>query len=338
VLPVPFANEPALTNGPALRFAADVRTLLWLGLATALAAVQYARPELIPYLWPVSCYFALACGTIAHNHNHCPTFASPAANQFFAFWVSIFYGYPAFGWIPTHNMNHHKYVNRSGDATIGWRYSKKHSLWVALSYFFFSSYWQSDPIRAFIAKARSQSPSLYRRILWQYAVFLTVHAALLALAIALYGLARGALVYGMVTLLPSLFALWSVMLLNYEQHIHADPWSAHNHSRSWDGRLLNFLLFNNGLHAAHHESPGTHWSLLREDHDALAPSIDPRLIHSGLWAYLIRQYALSPFLPRLGTVQVGRAAYDAPDGAPAIPLTADVELGEAGANAQMARI
>ena len=97
-------------------------------------------------------------------------------------------------------------------------------------------------------------------------------------------------------------------------------------------------MLNNGLHAAHHESPGTHWSLLRHSHDALAPRIDPRLIHRGLWAYLVRQYLLSPFLPRLGTVQVGRAPYDAPDGSPAIPVTADVELGEAGANAQMLRV
>ncbi len=52
------------------------------------------------------------------------------------------------------------------------------------------------------------------------------------------------------------------MLFNYDQHVHTDPWSKHNHSRSWDGKLLNFLLFNNGYHLAHHENPATHWSKL----------------------------------------------------------------------------
>ena len=53
------------------RFAADTRTLLWaLVLTPACLAIQFAKPELIPYLWWVSCYFALACGVIAHNHNH----------------------------------------------------------------------------------------------------------------------------------------------------------------------------------------------------------------------------------------------------------------------------
>lgn len=35
------------------------------------------------------------------------------------------------------------------------------------------------------------------------------------------------------------------MLFNYEQHVHADSYSEHNHSRSRNGRTVNFLLFNN---------------------------------------------------------------------------------------------
>ena len=54
-------------------------------------------------------------------------------NQIFGNWISIFYGYPTFAWIPTHNLNHHKYVNRAGDATITWRYTNRHNLLVALT-------------------------------------------------------------------------------------------------------------------------------------------------------------------------------------------------------------
>lgn len=319
------------------RVTADYRTILWIVLATALAAAQYAFPSLAPYVWPISCYFALACGVIAHNHNHCPTFENAKANHFIANWISIFYGYPTFAWIPTHNMNHHKYVNRAGDATITWRHSNKHTLFIAATYFFVSSYWQSVPIRSFIVKAREKNGPLYRQIVFQYVFFATTHIALAYLAIALYGLRAGLFLYCMAFLLPAFSALWTIMLFNYEQHVHTDPWSDFNHSRNWDGRLLNFLLFNNGLHAAHHETPGTHWSKLRPVHEKLAPYIDPRLIHRSMWGYFFRQYVVAPFFPAFGTQQVGRAPSDPPDGRPSSLQTAEVDLGDAGTTVDMIR-
>jgi fatty acid desaturase len=318
------------------RYAADYRTLLWVFMLTPLClGVQYARPELVPYTFWISAYFALACGVIAHNHNHCPTFAKKGVNHVFANWISIFYGYPTFAWIPTHNLNHHKYVNRAGDATITWRHTPKHNALVAIAYPFVSSYFQSDPINAFIRKARAKNPKLYRTILLQYAVWGGAHLLLLALAIALHGYKTGFFVWVMVNLVPAVFALWTIMWFNYVQHVHTDPWSKHNHSRSFDGKLINFLLFNNGLHAAHHENPGTHWSKLPEAHSRIAREIDPRLCHTSMWAFAFRQYLLAPIFPRLGTSQVGRAPYDPPDGKVTSLESGDVEVGDAGTNAQM---
>ena len=59
-------------------------------------------------------------------------------NAFYAAWVSVFYGYPTFAWVPTHNLNHHKHVNRAGDATITWRHTNRNTWWIAVSYFFAS--------------------------------------------------------------------------------------------------------------------------------------------------------------------------------------------------------
>ena len=98
-----------------------------------------------------------------------------------------------------------------------------------------------------------------------------------------------------------------------------------------------FLLFNNGLHAAHHETPGTHWSKLRPVHEKLAPYIDPRLIHPSMWGYFFRQYVVAPFFPEFGTQQVGRAPSDPPDGRPSSLQTAEVDLGDAGVTADMIR-
>jgi fatty acid desaturase len=318
------------------RFAADYRTLLWtLVLTPGFVALQFARPELVPYLWWVSCYFALACGVTAHNHNHCPTFSDKRANQLFGNWISVWYGYPTFAWIPTHNLNHHKLVNRAGDATITWRYTNRHNVLVAATYFFVSSYFQSEPIRAFIAKAKAKNPSLHRRIVRQYLFWGGAHLALAVLAVALHGYKTGLYVYIMVCAVPAFFALWTIMLFNYEQHVHTDPWSEHNHSRNFYGKVLNFLLFNNGLHTAHHEHPGTHWSKLPEVHAELAPKIDPQLLHYSMWFYFFRQYVLATFIPSLGTKQVGRPGFQPPDGGNVDLTSADVDQAEAGTNAQM---
>lgn len=319
------------------RFSSDYRSILWVVLAAGLMAVEYRNPSLAPYLFWVNAYLALACGVMAHNHNHCPTFANKRMNGIFANTLSVFYGYPTFAWIPTHNLNHHKFVNRAGDATITWRYTNKHNALVAATYFFVSSYYQSDPIKTFIKKARESNPKLYRRILTQYAVWAGSHIALIALAIYLHGVKQGLILWGLVGLIPALFALWTIMLFNYVQHVHTDPWSKNNHSRSFDGRFLNFLLFNNGLHAAHHENPGVHWSKLRAVHEGLAPNIDPRLIHRSMWWFFFQQYVLALFIPRLGTVQVGRAPFDDPSGKQVEVVTDEVELGDAGTNAAMAR-
>ena len=317
------------------RYAADYRTLFWtFVLAPAFVALAYARPDWAIWLCPINCYFALACGVIAHNHNHCPTFGKKWVNQVFANWISIFYGYPTFAWIPTHNLNHHKFVNRAGDATITWRHTNEHVVLMAISYPFISGYWQKDPTKAFIDKARTSNRKLYRTIVTQWVCFLGAHVALLSLAIALYGLGRGALLWTLACLVPALFALWMIMVFNYEMHVHADPWSAHNHSRNWDGKITNFLLFNNGLHGAHHENPGTHWSELGAAHEKIAPLIDPRLIENNVLWYFFRMYVLGTLSKRFRSTQVGRAPFDGPDAKVSL-ASADVELGEAGSNAAM---
>ena len=80
-------------------------------------------------------------------------------------WLSVFYGFPTFAWIPTHNLNHHKYVNKAGDATITWRYSKKNTWLVASTYYFVSVYWQAQPVDEYIRKAKATNPRLYRQII-----------------------------------------------------------------------------------------------------------------------------------------------------------------------------
>jgi fatty acid desaturase len=298
-----------------LRNKADVRTVIWVLLAPTVVAIQYARPELVPYLGWVSAYFALACGVIAHNHNHCGTFKSKKLNQAFANFISIFYGYPTFAWVPTHNLNHHKYVNAEGDATITWRHTNRHNALVAATYFFVSAYYQSEPIKQYIAQAKANNPRLYRSILMQYAIWGGAHLGMLALGVALYGPAQGAKLWAFSMGLPALFSLWTIMLFNYDQHAHTDPFSKYDHSRSFTSPVLNFLLFNNGYHYVHHEHPGVHWTTLRALHEEVEPRINPVLVQKSVWWYWFKQYALTPFFPKLGTVQLGAGPMHPPQAA-----------------------
>ncbi|HEY8944585.1 MAG TPA: fatty acid desaturase [Polyangiaceae bacterium] len=318
-----------------LRHRADVRTLLWVLAMPLVAGVQYARPELVWFLSPLSCYLALAAGVFAHNHNHCPTFTNKRMNAIFATILSLFYGYPTFAWVPTHNLNHHKFVNRAGDATITWRYTDKHNWLVASTYFFVSSYWQSEPIKDYIRKARTQNRKLYRSILLQYGVWGLNAVSLLALAIVLHGIGTGLFVWLGATFVPAFFALWAIMLFNYIQHVHADPWSKHSHSRNFTGAVTNFFLFNNGFHGAHHENPGAHWSALPKIHAKIEAEIHPDLKQKNLLTFFWRSYVLALFDPKYGTRQVGRAPFDPPDGVQVDVRTAEVPAMEAGTNAAM---
>jgi beta-carotene hydroxylase len=295
-----------------LRNPRDRRTILWVVITPLVVALQYAYPALVPYLCVVSCYFALSCGIIAHNHNHCPTFVSKRHNQWFANWISVFYGYPTFAWIPTHNLNHHKFVNREGDATITWRITNSHNVLVAITYFFVSSYYQSGPINEFIRTARVKNRALYRTIITQYAVWIGAYVALASLAVALHGVRTGLYVFGLSVALPAFFSLWTIMLFNYDQHAHTDPFSEYDHSRSFTSPILNYLLFNNGYHAVHHDHAGAHWSTLAELHEKTAHLRHPSVNQRSLWWYWLKQYALTPLVPSLGTRQLGPGPMNPP--------------------------
>jgi fatty acid desaturase len=322
------------------RNAADYRTLLWALAMPVVLVAQFVNPRLVPYLSPVSFYLAMAAGTMAHNHNHCPTFANKRMNSFYANWISVFYGYPAFAWIPTHNLNHHKHVNREGDATITWRHTNRNTWYIALSYYFVSAYYQRPVLDQFIAKAKEHNPRLHRQIRTQFVIWIAMLVGTLGVAVFLHGGWPGVKLWLLSFGLPTVFGPWSMMWFNYMQHVHCDPWSKFNHSRNITGRIFNFLVFNNGLHTVHHANAGAHWSTAYVEHAKIADKIDPALNQPSFWWWIIRGYIIPAFIPRLETKQIGRAPFDAPDGArsarAAAATTDSVEALEAGSNAQMA--
>jgi beta-carotene hydroxylase len=273
------------------RVTADWRALLWvLVLMPAAATLQFVYPHLAGWMLPVSMYLAYSAGVLAHNHNHTPVFANRRVNAVYATVISFFYGYPTFGWIPTHNENHHRFVNRAGDVTATWRHTRSNTAWTAFVYFFYSAAWQAPLIAGYLRRVRRLSPRGYLWLLGQYVIVFGGHLAALALAVSLYGGKTGALVYFSALGIPAGGALWGLMFTNYVQHVDCDETSKWNHSRNFVSGWMNFLVFDNGFHTVHHQRANLHWSLARAAHAAVAHQIDPRLFESSIASYCWKAY------------------------------------------------
>ena len=278
-----------MTTGPRLlRHRADRRTVAYMALTTALLVVQWWRND---FSWPIyllAAFMAVAVTVIAHNHNHLGMWKSRRLNALTDYWLTLFYGFPAFAWIPTHNMNHHKFTNRPGDYTLTWRYTERNNLVTLLTYPTISGYHQQKPIRDYLRELWSKNRPRFWMSLSQYALL----GAFIAGALLIDW--RRGLLY---VVIPQQIGLFVVLVFNYLQHVHADEESEWNHSRNFTSPLLNFLLLNNGYHTAHHLKPGTHWSRVGEEHARIAHHIDPRLNVKSFWWFNIRTFLLSPLVP-----------------------------------------
>jgi fatty acid desaturase len=286
-----------------MRYAADYKTILWLAIATAIAATSWFVPHLRGYLLPFGCYFALCAGIIAHNHNHSPTFKNRTANELLNNWATVFYGFAAFNWIPTHNNNHHKFQNAPGDATITWRWSNRHNLFTMLPYPFVSMVYQVPLIDAFVKNAKKRNPAYYRTLIIQLLVCWV-------LPIALTLVNWRAAVWAI--WIPRGFSLYAIIWLNYVQHVHCDPYDKWNHSRNFTSRWANWFLFNNGFHTVHHITPGMHWSLSADAHFEIEKNIHPELNQKSLWWWVTKSYFLGLVFDRFATHQIGRAPMNGP--------------------------
>jgi beta-carotene hydroxylase len=277
-----------------LRFIADRRTLFWaLILFPALPALSYFRPALAPWLLPLSLYLAYCSGVLSHNHNHTPVFRQKRLNSLYSAWLSFFYGCPLFVWIPTHNQNHHRYLDGPGDATRTSNFGTEDSLWAALSYPTRSAIAQWPTIVRYVRDARLHHPARFRQIVLETSALVFGHAAAAGLALGLYGLARGALLYACAFGIPALYAAWSMMFTNYLQHVGCEHDSPDDHSRNFVSPWMNWLVFEAGYHTVHHEHAGTHWSAYPALHAARAGHIAPHLIQRTISGYCVRKYFTS---------------------------------------------
>jgi fatty acid desaturase len=274
-----------------LRFKEDRRTLAYMFVTTAVFILQWTVIGFNPFVYVFYLFLSVAVTVIAHNHNHLPIFRTPFLNTLTDYWLTVFYGFPAFAWIPTHNMNHHRLNNKEGDYTITYRLTENNTLLMLLFYPTMSSYYQQKPIRDYLRNLWNGDRRKWALAAGQY---LALAAWIITFLIIDW---KSALLF---VIIPQQFGLFAVLVFNYVQHVHADEESPVNHSRNFTG-WLNLLLFNNGYHTVHHDKAGSHWSKAPELHAAVADKIDPSLIERSFWWYILRVYFLAPFIPKYRT-------------------------------------
>jgi fatty acid desaturase len=234
---------------------------------------------------------AVTVAVMSHNHNHLPMWKNNTLNTLTGWWLSCFYGFPVWAWVPTHNKNHHRMNNKEGDYTITYRISEANNLLTLLTYPAISAFYQQFVLKDYLKEVKMKNRKQYYHCIAQIVVLL------LFVAVGLIIDWKKALLY---IIIPQQMSGFSVLIFNYVQHVHADEESEIDHSRNFVG-ILNFFLLNNGYHTVHHEKAGIHWSKTAEEHKKIAHLIDPALIEKSFWWYIIRVYFLGLFIPRLRT-------------------------------------
>ena len=264
-------------------------------IITGLLVVQWRIGTLQPILFITALFMSVPVAVIAHNHNHLPIWKSGLLNALTDYWLTLFYGYPAFGWIPTHNTNHHVHNNKEPDYTITYRVSESNNLFTLLSYPSVSGGIQQRANGRFIKELWEKDRKKCVYCLSQVVLLLAY------LAIAFVWNWKKALFF---IFIPQQFSLFAVLVFNYIQHVHADEESKWNHSRNFVGPFLNTFLFNNGYHTVHHMNPRKHWSENKAAHALVADKIDPLLQERSFWWYIFRNYFLGLVSTRFQTISM----------------------------------
>lgn len=297
-----------------LKYKADLKTLLWMSITTSLFVFLWTNWSsweehklVFAGLYIGLLFMSVTVSVIAHNIMHESVFKFEPLNRLMEYWVIMFYGTPVFGWIPTHNRNHHRHNNKEPDYTKTYRYTEKNRLWVLLTYPFVSNYYQSLALKDFL-KERFQKN---RREFWYY-----ISQIVLVLAWGGTFLYLNPIAALVLVIIPHNVSLYTVVVFNFVQHVHADEESEYNHSRNITGShlfSLNWFLFNNGYHTVHHMNANLHWSLTKEAHEKIAHKIDPSLNEPSFWGYIFKAYIIAPFNKRFRTksMRLARKAKEA---------------------------
>lgn len=275
-----------------LRNRSDWQSLAYLIALPLLVAYLWRHPELSllnGLLYGLLLFLTLGAGVIHHNHAHLRIWDKRWLNRLTDFWITLLQGHPTFVFYPAHNGNHHRYRHGPLDVARTYRFGGGdtnhllgyllHPLQAALVLY--------PLIWRWLLRMRLRHTGVFRYFLCQY-----LAVALLWLLLAWLDWQKLLLL----VLLPQLHGLHWLLATNYLQHAHADGASPTDFARNFEG-LVNPLLFNIGLHTAHHHHPRAHWTQLPGLHQRYRHLLHPQLNAGPLLSYMFRTFILSLLWP-----------------------------------------
>jgi len=267
-----------------LRYNADLRTLIFLfafNLLLALQWLQIARGAI--FIVPTY-ILAVVALVVKHNHMHSPTFRDTSWNSGFELWLSVLTAHPCSGIITSHNELHHGRNNTDADFVRCSLVRYRSNLLNFLMFFFVSlkAMYQNKP--SDLREWRGKRSQLYRQAIAERIL------VYVSMVVVLFFDWRSTLQY---LIAPWLFAQWFLVTINLLQHQDCDFESKIQHSRNITGKVANWLLLNNGYHAAHHMYPSVHWSKLSLIHERIiAPNVDAEFNERSLCLCILRRFVL----------------------------------------------
>jgi fatty acid desaturase len=276
-----------MSRNSIFRYQADIFTLVTVvGYAFFLLFSWVVYPLLswpwIALIVAVNCFWQFVIATIIHNTIHVPIFHSMALNKLFQLFLSAVHGHPVSGFVPGHNLSHHKHLQTPKDSARTTRARFKWNVLNQLLFFFLLMFEIMAAEQRFVKRMRKVKPGWARQYTFEVIMVFGLKVVLLVL-----DWQRALLLL----VLPNFYATWGIFGTNYWQHDGCDHNHPYNHSRSFTGRLFNILTFNNGYHAIHHMRPEVHWSLYPEYHAReVRPYCHPSLDQPSLVAYLWRTH------------------------------------------------
>ena len=230
-------------------------------------------------------FLTLGIGVI-HHHTHLHV-ARALGQPRHGFLDHAAAGHPTFVFYPAHVANHHRYKHGPDDQARTYRFGgDTNHLWGYLIHPV-QAVWVLYPLFfTWLGRLRRHWPGAWRYCMAQYGAWLGLWAGLLALNPA------KALVF---VIVPQLHGLHWLLATNYLQHAHADGGpgrgAALSYARNFEG-LLNPLLFNIGLHTAHHEHSRAHWAELTELHYGRYRDQVPAALNEGGLVPMFRVFVL----------------------------------------------
>lgn len=278
-----------------MRYWRDWQSVVYLLLLPSLVVWQWHNG----FSWPLyllELFLTLGVGVIHHNHTHLRMWRSRRLNRVTDLWITLLQGHPTFVFYPAHIGNHHRYQHGEQDIARTYRFTQppgaRGDTNNVLGYLLhpLQAIWVLYPVFFQYLKRRYQ----YQRAYFYYCVLQYLLVIGLWLCLAAIDWEK----WLILVLIPQLHGLHWLLATNYLQHAHADG-SGNNlqFARNFYG-LVNPLLFNIGLHTAHHRHPRAHWSLLPQLAEQYSAQVNSALNEKGLLRYMVRTYLLGMFHSR----------------------------------------